>query len=358
MDGTGSLEAVIELRRGATFALDVELRARAGETVAVLGPNGAGKSTCMSVIAGTTRIDSGRVTLGERVLDDGSAGRFVPPEDRRLGVVFQGQVLFPHLTAEQNVAFGLRAGGRGLTREAARRRARDWLERVGLPRDRFQARPATLSGGQAQRVALARALAIEPDAVLLDEPFAAVDASGRRTLQRALRAHLADFAGPRVVVVHEIGDALALGVDRFVVLEGGRVAQVGAFDDLVRRPGSRYVADLLGVNGFLGECQDGVFQCGDARLTVASALEGAVLVTIHPTAVSLFRERPSGSPRNVLNGRVGAVERLVDRVRVQVDGELSMVAEITPAAVVELDLVEGSEVWVAVKATEIVVSGV
>src|SRR3954471_7192865 len=169
-----TLDARIRVHLGA-LDLDVELHAEAGETVALLGPNGAGKTTVLRALSGLVPIDAGRIELDGVVLDDGSS-RFVPPERRPVGVVFQDYVLFPHLSALDNVAFGLRAHGVG--RAEGRRRASDWLATVGLA-DHALARPAALSGGQAQRVALARALAVAPRLLVLDEPLAALDQQAR-----------------------------------------------------------------------------------------------------------------------------------------------------------------------------------
>ena len=172
----------------------------------------------------------------------------MPTEQRPVGFVFQDYLLFPHLSALENVAFGLRA--RGLARAEARRRAAAWLERVGLAAH-AAARPRALSGGQAQRVALARALVGEPRLLLLDEPLAALDAATRTEVRRDLRRHLASFDGTRLLVTHDPLDAIALA-DRLVVLEGGRVTQTGSPAEVSGRPRSRYVAELVGVNLYRG----------------------------------------------------------------------------------------------------------
>jgi molybdate transport system ATP-binding protein len=346
-----SLEAHLRLRRGA-LELDARLVIEGGETVALVGPNGAGKSSCLLAIAGLAPLEAGRVALDGEVLDGGPGGPFVPPEARGVGLVFQGSRLFPHLSALENAAFGLRA--RGSSRGEARRTALGWLERLGVAH-RAAARPAELSGGEAQRVALARALAPGPRALLLDEPLAAVDASGRLELRRELAAHLADFPGPRLVVAHEASDALALA-DRVVVLEEGRVVQEGTAAELALRPGSRFVADLVGLNRFEGRCRAGVVTIGAGELVVSSSLDGEVVVSVHPRAVALFPERPAGSPRTVWRAPVLGVEALGDRARVRLGGPLEVVAEVTPAAVRELALEPGAELWVAIKATELVVA--
>ena len=345
------LKANIAVRLG-TLDLDVAMEAAPGEIVAVLGPNGAGKTTVLRAVAGLAPLERGRIELDDVVLDDVARGTHLPPERRPIGVVFQDYLLFPHLSALDNVAFGLRA--RGIGAGDARARAGSWLERLGIGAC-ANARPRTLSGGQAQRVALARALAIDPRLLLLDEPLAALDASARGEVRRDLKRHLASFAGIRIVITHDPLEAVALA-DRLVILEAGRVVQTGSPADVTQRPRSRYVADLVGVNLLRGTATAGqVALTGGALLQSADGADGEVFAVIHPRAVALHRTRPEGSPRNVWRGRASTLDFQGDRVRVVVEGEMPIIAEVTPAAVRELDLAEGGEVWVSVKATEITV---
>jgi molybdate transport system ATP-binding protein len=265
--------------------------------------------------------------------------------------VFQDYLLFPHLSALDNVAFGLRA--RGMPRGTARRHAADWLERLALA-DRGGEKPRHLSGGQAQRIALARALAPAPRLLLLDEPLAALDAGTRTTVRRDLRRHLDEFTGATILVTHDPLDAIALA-STVVILEAGRVAQTGPIAEITRRPRSRYVAELIGLNLLHGTARgttvalDGT----DAVVALAEPATGAVHVLIHPGAVALHLARPDGSPRNRWPGCIEGFDLLGDRVRVRVAGAVPLVAEITPAAVTALDLREGQDIWTAVKATEI-----
>ncbi len=353
MAGVGvSLEASIRLQLG-TFALDVQLAVAAGEVVAVVGPNGAGKTTLLRALAGLVAPAAGRVVLDGSVLDDPDAGVRVPPEQRPIGVVFQDSLLFPHLSAADNVAFGLRC--HGLSRSEARRRARDRLHRAGLG-DLATARPGALSGGQGQRVALARALVTGPRLLLLDEPLSALDAGARVEVRRELRRELASFEGIRLLVTHDPLDAVALA-DRIVVLEHGRVVQSGPIGEVTARPRSRYVADLVGTNLMRGIARGDHVELADGtgEITAPGAGAGEVFVLVHPRAVALHRDRPEGTPRNVWRGRAEALEPLGDRVRVQVQtaGARVVVAEVTPAAVIDLGLADGVEVWASVKATEV-----
>ncbi|MCC6781335.1 MAG: ABC transporter ATP-binding protein [Planctomycetes bacterium] len=337
------------LRRG-TLDLAIRLEVAPGETLALVGPNGAGKSSCLAAIVGIVGIARGHIALDGRLLDEGT--RRVPTEDRGIGCLFQEPLLFPHLSALDNVAFGLRA--QGLARSAARARAREFLARVGLA-DCAAMRPRALSGGQAQRVALARALAPAPRVLLLDEPLAAVDASARIALRRELRDHLAAFAGPRILVTHDAIDALALA-DRLAVLEEGRLVQVDVPARICSAPGSRYVADLLGLNVFRGRLAHGVLQLEHGgQLVVVSELSGPAMATAHPRAIALFLEHPAGSPRNVWETRIAAIEPAIDRVRVRLEGPIPLVAELTHGAVDGLGLAPGRRVFAAIKATEIAV---
>jgi molybdate transport system ATP-binding protein len=330
--------------------LRVALDVADGETVAVLGPNGAGKSTLLRTLAGLVPIDRGSIRIDDVVIDDPAARTFVVPERRSVGVVFQEYLLFPHLTVLENVAFGLRS--RGMGRAEARRRAHEWLANVGLD-ERASSKPSSLSGGQQQRVALARALVTEPRLVLLDEPLAALDVGTRIELRRDLRTYLGAFGGARVLVTHELLDAVALA-DHLVVLEAGQVAQTGRVDEVTARPRSRYVADLVGLNLLRGRA-DGTEVRLESGGTVVTAdpVAGDVYVAIRPNAVSVHLARPDGSPRNVWSGRVEGVDLLGDRVRIHVGGEVGLVAEVTPAALADLGLHDGSELWASVKATEV-----
>ena len=343
------LEASLVARRGPGFRLELSLSIPSGTTVALLGPNGAGKSTTVDVLAGLLPVESGRVTLSGVTLDEPAVGRFVPPEQRNVGVVFQDYLLFPHLTAVENVAFGLRS--RRLPREQALARAADWLERIGLS-DVSQRRPGELSGGQSQRVALARALVTEPDLLLLDEPLSALDVTTRARLRRDLAEHLEGFPGPRLLITHDPTEA-ALLAEQIHVLEEGRVTQTGSADDIRLRPRTRYAADLAGSNLLMGKASGGRVALDVFELHIPSQVEGEVLVTIRPSAISVHRRQPEGSPRNSWPTRIELIERMGERVRIRTGPPLVLTAEITEGATDALDLREGDEVWVAIKATEI-----
>ena len=332
------------------FVLDLDLAIPPGRTIALLGPNGAGKSTAVRAIAGMIPIEQGLITLNGRVLDDPEARVFLPPEERRIGVVFQDYLLFPHLNVKDNIAFGLRS--RGASRRTANDLAAPWVDELGLD-DLADQKPRTLSGGQAQRVALGRALVGEPELLLLDEPLAALDVTTRAQTRHLLGGHLRKFPGPRLLITHDPTEAFLLA-DMVYVLEDGAVTQVGTADDIRLRPRTRYAADLAGSNLFVGDAVDGVIRVGSLDLFSAdTAMSGRVLVSIAPRVIALHLNLPEGSPRNVWQSRVRYVEHLGDRLRVQMGDPLPITAEVTRQAGEQLGLEPGVDIWISIKATEI-----
>jgi molybdate transport system ATP-binding protein len=326
-----------------TFRLDVTLTAAAGEVVALLGPNGAGKTTALRVLAGLHPPHAGHIRLDDLTLDG------IPAHRRPIGVVFQDYLLFPHLTALDNVAFGLRCQHVG--RAEARSRAAGWLRRMGLA-DQAHAKPRQLSGGQAQRVALARALAVEPTLLLLDEPLAALDARTRLDTRAHLRRHLADHPGVTILVTHDPVDAMILA-DRIVIIEQGRVVQTGDAATVTRQPRTDYVARLVGLNLYRGHGAGHVVtMTGGLALTTMDLVDGEAFVAFPPSAVGRRPPRPPRTPRHTWPATVDGVERHGDHIRVHLTGPADTAADITPAAAAELDLALGRQLWAAVKAAE------
>ena len=345
-----TLAADIGVRLG-SLDLDVSFTIEPGESVALLGPNGAGKSTVLRAIAGLVPLESGHIAVGAEVFDEPSSDRYLHPERRNVGMVFQDYLLFQQMSVLENVAFGLRA--RGVSKREARALAAQWLERVSLSAYSRQ-RPGELSGGQAQRVALARALAPDPQVLLLDEPLAALDVGTRGEVRRDLRRHLDSFSGCTLVVTHDPVDAYALA-DRVIVLEAGRISQQGTLAEVTAQPRSRYVADLVGVNLIAGTMHRHVLTTVDGAtvVTVGDVVDGPAVAVVRPQSVSLYRTLPDGSPRNTWASVVSDIDQRGDRVRVLLGGPLHLVAEITPAALAALDVRPGDEVWATVKASEI-----
>ncbi|MGE3285245.1 MAG: sulfate/molybdate ABC transporter ATP-binding protein [Pseudonocardia sp.] len=345
------------------FTLDVTLAAEPGEVLAVLGPNGSGKSTVLGALAGLIRPDEGWVRVGERLLTDAATGLHVPPHQRGVGLLAQQALLFPHLTALANVAFGPRA--QGMPKREAEQRARRLLADVDVAA-LAERRPARMSGGQQQRVALARALAPEPGLLLLDEPLAALDVDVTPAMRALLRRVIRDGKQTALLVTHSALDALVLA-DRVVVLTEGRVVEEGPVREVLARPRHAFTARIAGLDLVPGlacpgglRAADGTVVAGRAEVALPDG-EHAVAV-FPPSAVSVFRERPDGSPRNVVEVVLAALEPRGDTVRLRaaappggpswVDG---LAADVTPAAVADLAVEPGARVWFAVKATEVAV---
>ncbi len=341
--GADGLDAHLVVRRG-DFRLDVTLSAAPGDVVALLGPNGAGKTTALRTLAGLVPLDGGHLRLDGRELDR------TPPESRPVGVVFQDYLLFPHLSALDNVAFGPRC--HGASKADARAQAAGWLERMGLTAH-AAAKPRRLSGGQAQRVALARALATHPRLLLLDEPLAALDARTRLDVRARLRQHLAEFEAVAVLVTHDPLDAMVLA-DHLVVVEDGRVVQEGGPTHIARHPRTDYIAHLVGLNLYRGRADGHTVHLDDGPdITTTEELTGPVHVAFPPSAVTLYRDRPTGSSaRNLWRCEVAGLETHGDQIRADLTGELPLAADLTTVAAAELDLRPGATVWATVKATQ------
>ncbi len=354
------IEVDIGVSRG-DFRLEVAFAAAPGEVVAVLGPNGSGKSTLLDVLAGLLRPDTGHLTVAGRRLVDKST--FVPPFRRGVGLLSQDPLLFPHLTALANVAFGPRALGR--PKRAAEDLARDLLADVDAAALAGR-RPRAMSGGQQQRVALARALATDPALLLLDEPFAALDVDAAPALRGLVRRILRAKPDTQVVLVtHDPLDALVLA-DRVLVLDRGRIVEQGATRTVLSAPRTAFTARIAGMDLVAGTAHpdgvrtpDGTVVAGHRGEPVADG-EPAVAV-FRPASVAVHLEPPHGSPRNVFAATVGALEPHGDMVRVRMSGPgwlAGLTADLTPSSVADLELGPGDAVFLAVKAAEVDVHGV
>ncbi|MEE1806623.1 ABC transporter permease [Streptomyces sp. BE133] len=335
------------LRAEVTGFNQLTLDAEPGTTIAVVGPNGAGKTTLLRALLGLTPRAHAALRLGD--LDVSS----LPPHHRGVAWVPQDGALFPHLSALANTAYGLRA--RGVPRAEARRSAQKWLDRLGV--GHLAARkPAEVSGGQAQRVALARALATRPRLLLLDEPLAALDQTTRAHVRHTLRTHLDTFGGVCLIVTHDPVEAISLA-DRVLVLEDGRALQDAPPSEVTRHPRSPWVARMMGRNAWPGtSAEDGLLFPGGGRLLIADPLPAGTpaLAVIAPEAVSVHRDKPGGSPRNIWPGTVREITASGSRLRILITSPKApdLVAEITPQAAAELGLADGVPVWTSIKATE------
>ncbi|MGI9162538.1 MAG: sulfate/molybdate ABC transporter ATP-binding protein [Mycobacterium sp.] len=341
--------------------LDVGFSVAAGEVLAVLGPNGAGKSTTAAVIAGLLDADSAMVRIGDRTLTDTSRGVSVPTHDRRVGLLHQDPLLFPHLRVLGNVEFAAR---RHTDRARARAGARGWLEAVGIA-DLADRRPAEISGGQAQRVALARALAADPDVLILDEPLSGLDVSAAATARAVLRQVFTAGSRPVLLITHDVLDVLALA-GRVMVLDGGRVVEVGPVGRVLAAPRSGFGARIAGLNlvrgvrvgpGLLrtptGQMWHGIESHQPAGDHANGAIGQDAVAVFAPAAVAVFRQQPQGSPRNSISGPIAEIEASGSVVRVRMgeqdDGTPGLAADVTGDAVADLRLIVGERVWFTVK---------
>ena len=337
---------------------DVDAELRPGLVTAVVGHNGAGKSTLAQVIAGTLRVDSGTVSIGDRVVDD--AATFVPARRRGVALVSQAPRIFTHMSVLSNVAFPLRVRGAG--RAEARAAALEQLRAVGIA-DLANKRASDLSGGQAARVAIARALVFRPEVLILDEPTAALDVEATAQVSAVLRERLAGAGITTLLVSHDIAEVLSLA-SRMIVMGEGRVVEEGEPARVLASPASVFAARLAGLNivsgpsvarpGMVGvRVGAGVLWAADS---VGPGEESArVALTFPPEAVALSREEAHASPRSVLPGVVAGIDvdgSLVS-VRVALAEGVSVTARVTAAAWSDLGLGVGDSLWVSVKATQV-----
>ena len=340
--------------------VNVDLSVAPGEVLAILGPNGAGKSTVLHVIAGLVRPDSGSVRVGDRLLTDTHTNSFVDTHARRVGLLMQDPLLFPHLSVAANVAFGVK-GGKALARKSSRATAEHWLAEVDAA-DLADRKPRQLSGGQAQRVALARALAADPEVLLLDEPLSGLDVAVATAMRKVLRRVLGLHGRSSVLVTHDLLDVVTLA-DRVIVIEAGRVVEAGPTASVLSAPRSSFGARFAGVNMVTGRAESSTTmvtarghrwhgRCDDG-VTPADP----VVATFHPSAVGVYRTEPHGSPRNTvevviaeLDGRGPAI-RL--RGEAQPDGGPGLSADVTAESAAQLRIGPGERVIFAVKAQEV-----
>jgi molybdate transport system ATP-binding protein len=341
---------------GPTVQATLEMRTLPGHITVLFGPSGAGKSTVLRCLAGLERPERGHIRFQGETWWDATTGTFLPPQQRRVGLLFQDYALFPHLSAEQNVQFGLHPLPAAERQE--RSRALFTLLRLEGLEGR---RPRELSGGQQQRVALARALAIRPRLLLLDEPLSALDAPARETLRSELRRLLRELGLPAVVVTHDRLEALALG-DDLVAMEGGRVCQVGAVADVFNHPADLAVARMTGIETVLPghvlqrEAGLATVAVGPHSLTALEPPHGgeAVFACIRAEDVTLGpAEATPTSARNRLPCTVVSLSHEGALVRVTLDAGFPLVARVTRLSCEELGIAEGRALTATLKAASV-----
>lgn len=330
------------------FAIQAAFDAPTGSCTAIVGPNGAGKTTLVHALAGLIPVKQGRVEVAGQVVDDPAQKIFVPPDRRPIALHSQHNLLFPHLSVVDNVAFGPRCSGLGT--RPARQRAEEWLHKVGLAH-LAGLRPAELSGGQAQRVGLARAAACQPKVLLLDESLASLDAETRTDVRHLL----ADIPVTRVLITHDPVETRVLA-DQLLVMEDGQIVQSGTPGEVSADPRTPWTAGLLDVNLLTGHAADTrVALDSGLNLITATPMIGPVLVTFSPAAITLSSTQPHTSARNTWEAEVARIQPESDRVRVFLGAPAPCHVWVTPQAANELGLSAGSRCWAALKATELTV---
>jgi molybdate transport system ATP-binding protein len=338
------------------FKLEITSSIAPGITI-VFGPSGAGKTTLLDCIAGLTIPDSGKVTIGDRILFDSACGINIPVQSRRVGYVFQDLALFPHLTVARNVEYGLA----GINRRERRQKSDTMLESFRIAHLR-QRKPKEISGGERQRVALARALVTDPCVLLLDEPLAALDAATKSKIIDDLRAWNAAHGIPILYVTHNREEVFALG-DRVLILEDGRIIGDGTPHGVMGAPRRESLAQLIGFENIFHAIvtaaheDRGTMTCrvADSNLELETPLVRAdvgsiLLVGIRAGDILLATVQPTGlSARNIIPGRLLSLDQRDVIVVVQVNCGVEMEVHLTLAARDSLQLQPGREVWLIVK---------
>jgi molybdate transport system ATP-binding protein len=339
-----------------SFVLDVSIEVSHGITI-LFGASGAGKSTLLDCVAGLARPDEGRILAGGDVLFDSLRGTHVPAPKRRIAYVFQTLALFPHLTAEENIAYGLK----DLGKEEKRDRIEAILKAFRVEKFRKK-RPDKISGGEKQRIALARSLVTEPRVLLLDEPLTGLDAELKAAIVDDLRAWNAAKGIPILYVTHSRDEVDALG-ERVIALDNGRVVSAGAPMDVLDAPRRKKLAQAAGFENLLSATvldlreADGVMRVrlGDSACEIEvplgyAAAGSRVQVAVRAGDILLATERPRGlSARNVMEGRIVSLEQLGPMAIARVDCGVTFVVHITPGAVRALELTAERRVWLVLK---------
>jgi molybdate transport system ATP-binding protein len=338
------------------FVLDVSMEVPPGISI-LFGPSGAGKSTLLDLIAGLERPDTGRIAVGEEVLFDSNAGMNCPPQARRIAYVFQTLALFPHMSAEENVAYGLD----GLPHQERTARVKEILTAFRVDKLRAR-RPSEISGGERQRIALARSLVTQPRVLLLDEPLTGLDAELKAAIVDDLRAWNAARRIPILYVTHTREEVDALG-ERVIAMDHGRVVSEGTPMEVLEAPRRKRLAQAAGFENLLSGAvvdlreADGVMRVrlndSPCELEVPLGYAAAgdrVRVAVRAGDILLATARPEGlSARNVIEGRIVAMETRGTLVRARVDCGVEFIVHLTLGAARTLDLADGHRVWLVLK---------
>lgn len=327
---------------------DISFRVDSSETLVILGPTGAGKTVVIELLAGFRSPKSGSVLI------DGSDISHLPPEKRKIGLLYQDYLLFPHLSVFDNIAYGLRKGG--LKKGEIRSKIKEFAALIGIE-DLLDRNPRKLSGGEQQRVALARTLIVEPEILLLDEPFSAVDPNTKEDLMRELRRILEKRKMPVIYITHDQVEAIDMA-DRIAVMNEGRVVQIDYPERVFSAPKSEFVANFVGIrNVYKGKATrvDGStsVEIDDTRIFSSIDLEGEVHMTIRPEDVIVSRGRISSSARNSLRGKVVAIVEKRPVIYITADCGIEITSAITRESLNELNITLGDEIFMTFKAQNV-----
>ena len=321
------------------FTLKVKLEIKKNETVCLLGPNGSGKSTILKLIGGLNKLTAGDLRINTKVIDSGKT--FIHSRFRNVGWVPQNQMLFDHLTVKQNIEF---------SPNSSKKEVSKLIELFDLQHIQNK-KAGNCSGGESQRVAISRAIASKPQVLLLDEPSTGLDEESKQIIYQYLKTQKGVAT---LLVTHDPVEAASLS-QRLIILEKGEITQVGTPDEIKTSPATPYSASLVGLN-FVPALANGLVAVTDkgVELILSESIQGQVNIVIPPKSIALYKEKPVGSPRNVLMAKILEIHHFGENVRINLDGQLNFIAEITNNAFEVLDLYKGDEVWAAFKATELI----
>lgn len=328
---------------------DISFRVENGETMVVLGPTGAGKTVLLELIAGFRKPDAGEIHVGEKSVT------YMPPERRKIGIVYQDYMLFPHLSVRDNIAYGLRRS-QHISSNWVASRVEDIARQLVIDH-LLDRRTRRLSGGEQQRVALARTLIVEPEILLLDEPFSAVDPSTKEMLMRELGMILESRRIPVIYVTHDQIEASEMA-DRIAIMNEGKIVQLDLPEDVLRAPKSEFVAGFMGTRNILrgrASRSDGMtaVEIGNVILYSSIELEGDAHVTIRPEDIIVSKERLESSARNSLKCRVMEISEKGGIVHVKGDCGIELTASITRESFKDLRITLEDEIFMTFKASNV-----